>query len=71
MDSIGGARILTERFRAGSFGPPELEPPAAIEAVDALPLFHWTGVEPTVGTPAAPIVETGPPHRRRLRGRKR
>ena len=45
MDSIGGAKILTARLlRDGrDSGEPEVPP---IAAHDAIPLFHWAGVEP-------------------------
>ncbi len=48
MDSVGGARILSERF-----GDAEQVPFPTVETVDALPLFHWTGVEPVVRPPRA------------------
>jgi hypothetical protein len=45
VDSIGGAKILTARLlRDGrDSGEPEVPP---ISADDAIPLFHWAGVEP-------------------------
>jgi hypothetical protein len=57
MDSIGGAKILTERLPHGRALRDEVP---AIAAEEALPLFHWTGVEPSDGPEAAPV----PPPRR-------
>lgn len=51
MDSIGGAKILTERLPRGG-APQDEVPPIAAE--EALPLFHWAGVEPSEGPEAAP-----------------
>jgi len=60
MDSIGGAKILTARLR-GESDEPVNEPVAPIAAADALPLFHWTGVEPS----AEPTLSPAPSPRRR------
>jgi hypothetical protein len=63
MDSIGGAKILTERLlhRAPDhLQEDELRP---IAAADAIPLFHWTGVEPAGQPEAGPA----PPRSRRWR----
>lgn len=61
MDSIGGAKILSERLLRNDRE--ELVPDTVrpVVAADALPLFHWTGVEP-----AAPS-EPAPPRPRRWR----
>lgn len=61
MDSIGGAKILSERLLRRD--PEELpaDPAPPVVAADALPLFHWTGV-----APAAPA-EPAPPRPRRWR----
>lgn len=44
VDSIRGAQQLQERLqrRLGS----ATAGPATLDAVDALPVFHWVGVEP-------------------------
>ena len=65
MDSVGGARILSERF-----GDAEQVPFPTVEAVDALPLFHWTGVEPMVSPLEPLVVEEPAPQRRWRRARK-
>lgn len=45
MNSIGGAQQLAKILEARR--PAESAPRVvALEAVDALPLFHWVGVEP-------------------------
>jgi hypothetical protein len=51
MDSIGGAKILSERLlqNEGEELVPDVRP---VVSADALPLFHWTGVEPAA--PAEP-----------------
>ena len=59
MDSIGGAKILSERLLQRDDSALAPKPPPPIVADDALPLFHWAGVEPT--TPA----EAPPPSRPR------
>jgi hypothetical protein len=45
MDSIGGAKILTTRLLRDAGDGAAADAVAPI-AEDALPLFHWTGVEP-------------------------
>ena len=65
MDSVGGARILCERF-----GGAEPAPFPTVQAVDALPLFHWTGVEPMVA-PLEPLVVDEPVPPRRWRRARR
>ena len=60
MDSIGGAKILITRLRGVSDdAAPEAVAPIAAE--DAIPLFHWAGVEPS----AEPALSPAPPPRRR------
>lgn len=61
MDSIGGARILSERL-VGAAEPPPLP---CVQALDALPLYHWTGVEPAFPL-VEPAVPATPAARRRL-----
>lgn len=60
MDSIGGAKILSERLLQNDQEElvPDVRP---VVAADALPLFHWTGVEP------AAAVEPPPTRPRRWR----
>jgi len=53
MDSIKGAQILAERLAAA--GEPPASPPAQLRNPDALPLFHWVGVEPKTAS-----VHSGP-----------
>lgn len=53
MDSIGGAKILTARLLRDGRDSGEAEVPP-IAADDAIPLFHWAGVEPSEGPEAAP-----------------
>lgn len=60
MDSIGGAKILTTRLRVES-DDAAAKPVAPIAADDAIPLFHWAGVEPV----AEPALSPAPPPRRR------
>jgi hypothetical protein len=60
VDSIGGAKILTARL------PRDKEDgavPGAVPSItaDAIPLFHWAGVEPM----AQPQEPAAPPPRRR------
>jgi hypothetical protein len=63
MDSIGGAKILTARLRVESDEP--ATPVAPIAAEDAIPLFHWAGVEPS----AEPALPPAPAPCRRWRFR--
>jgi hypothetical protein len=60
MDSIGGAKILTARLY-GETEDAAAHAVAPIAADDAIPLFHWTGVEPSTEQPLSPA----PPPRRR------
>jgi hypothetical protein len=60
MDSIGGAKILTARLR-GETEDAAVHTVAPIAADDAIPLFHWAGVEPS----AEPALSPAPPPRRR------
>lgn len=60
MDSIGGAKILTARLR-GETDDPTARAVAPIAADDAIPLFHWAGVEPSAEQALSPA----PPPRRR------
>lgn len=60
MDSIGGAKILTTRLRVES-DDAAAEAVAPIAADDAIPLFHWAGVEPS----GEPTLSPAPPPRRR------
>ena len=48
MDSIGGAKILSERLLRRGANEPVPAAARPIVAADALPLFHWAGVEPAV-----------------------
>ena len=59
MDSIGGAKILTARLR-GESDEPTTDAVAPIVTADAIPLFHWAGVEPS----AEPTLSPPPPRRR-------
>jgi hypothetical protein len=61
MDSIGGARILSERL----VGAAEPAPLPCLRTGDALPLYHWTGVEPAL-PPIEPVGSGTPAARRRL-----
>lgn len=60
MDSIGGAKILTTRLRVES-DDAAASAVTPIAADDAIPLFHWAGVEPV----AEPALSPAPPPRRR------
>jgi hypothetical protein len=60
MDSIGGAKILITRLRVES-DDAAANAVAPIAADDAIPLFHWAGVEPA----AEPALSPAPPPRRR------
>jgi hypothetical protein len=60
VDSIGGAKILTARLRGDGDESAEAAV-APIAADDAIPLFHWAGVEPAV----EPTLSAAPPPRRR------
>ena len=59
VDSVGGAKILSERFGSER----QARPLAAVETADALPIFHWTGVEPEPRV-AEPVAEAAPVRRR-------
>ena len=58
MDSIGGAKILTTRLLRDRNDGADVPPPIAD---DALPVFHWAGVEPA----EEPQEAVAPPPRRR------
>jgi hypothetical protein len=60
VDSIGGAKILITRLRVES-DDAAANAVAPIAADDAIPLFHWAGVEPA----AEPALSPAPPPRRR------